>query len=65
MLLTEKLKELNKQLPGGLQCVDGDLDAMSEICNVDKTPTAPMLTYLWRLLQWPKGLSTCKILLEL
>ena len=52
----EKLKELNKQLPGGMQCIDSDLDIVTDLCNLDKTPTAPMLAYLWRLVQWPKGM---------
>ncbi|XP_067931333.1 phospholipase A-2-activating protein-like [Watersipora subatra] len=49
----KKLKELNRQIPGSMKCVEADLDIVTELCNVDKAPTAPMMAYLWRLLQWP------------
>jgi len=54
-VFVEKLKEFNKQLPGSLRCVEADLDIVLELCDVEKSPTTPMVAYLWRLLQWPAG----------
>lgn len=54
-LIAGKLKEFNKKIPGSLRCVDNDLQALIQVCDEKKTPSTDMLSYLWRILNWPQG----------
>jgi len=63
-LLTEKLKEFNKQLDA--PCAESNLNSLAELCQLEKTPPVETLQALRELMSsWPDGEEGSKFEFEL